>query len=90
MVPRGSGTSVSGGALPLADSVVLGLSRLNRILEIDYDNRVVVAQPGVTNLAITQAVASSGLLLRARPVQPDRLFRSAAVCGGELRRRALP
>ena len=60
VVPRGSGTSLSGGALPLADSVVVGLSRLSRILEIDYDNRVVVAQPGVTNLAITQAVQARG------------------------------
>lgn len=56
VVPRGSGTSLSGGALPLADGVLLGMSRFNRILEIDYDNRCVVAQPGVTNLGITKAV----------------------------------
>ena len=52
IVPRGAGTSLSGGALPLADGVLLGLGKFNRILEIDYDNRCVVAQPGVTNLGI--------------------------------------
>jgi len=56
VVPRGAGTSLSGGALPLADAVLLGLGKFNKILEIDYDNRCVVAQPGVTNLAITDAV----------------------------------
>src|SRR5438105_214606 len=57
VVPRGAGTSLSGGALPLADGVLLGLAKFNRILDIDYDNRCVVAQPGVTNLAIRHAVA---------------------------------
>src|SRR5690554_1307199 len=56
VVPRGSGTSLSGGALPLGDAVLLVMSRFNRILEIDYDNRTVTAQPGVTNLGITHAV----------------------------------
>ncbi|MGO4840169.1 FAD-binding protein, partial [Rhizobiaceae sp. 2RAB30] len=56
VVPRGSGTSLSGGALPLEDAVLLVMSRFNRILEIDYPNRAVVAQPGVTNLGITTAV----------------------------------
>src|SRR6266853_4429808 len=51
VVPRGAGTSLSGGALPLADGALLGLAKFNRILDIDYDNRCVVAQPGVTNLA---------------------------------------
>jgi len=60
VVPRGSGTSLSGGALPLADAVLLGLARLNRILEINYDDRLAVVQPGVTNLAITQAVEARG------------------------------
>ena len=46
VVPRGAGTSHSGGALPLADSVLLGLGKFNRILEVDYANRCVVAQPG--------------------------------------------
>lgn len=48
VVPRGSGTSLSGGSLPLADAVLLVMSRFNRVLEIDYANRAVVAQPGVT------------------------------------------
>jgi glycolate oxidase len=51
VVPRGAGTSLSGGALPLADAITLGLGKFNRILEVDYDNRAVVTQSGVTNLA---------------------------------------
>jgi glycolate dehydrogenase FAD-linked subunit len=62
VVPRGAGTSLSGGALPLADGVVLGMGKFNRILDIDYDNRCVVAQPGVTNLAISQAVEGRGFV----------------------------
>src|SRR6059036_4107652 len=54
VVPRGAGTSLSGGALPLADGVLLGLGKFNKILDIDYANRCVVTQPGVTNLAISQ------------------------------------
>src|SRR2546425_12416603 len=57
VVPRGAGTSLSGGALPLADGVLLGMAKFNRILEIDFDNRVAVVQPGVTNLAISEAAA---------------------------------
>ncbi|MBU3078212.1 FAD-linked oxidase C-terminal domain-containing protein [Sphingomonas quercus] len=57
VVARGSGTSLSGGALPLADGIVMAMGRFNRILEIDYDDRVAVVQPGVTNLAISNAVA---------------------------------
>src|ERR1700729_1240705 len=56
VVPRGSGTSLSGGALPLGDGVLLGLSKFKRIREIDYENRVAVVEPGVTNLAVSQAV----------------------------------
>jgi glycolate oxidase len=79
VVPRGSGTSLSGGALPLEDGVVLGLSRLNRILEIDFDNRVVVAQPGVTNLAITQAVEHRGFFYA-----PDPSSQIACSIGGNI------
>src|SRR3970040_101381 len=50
IVPRGAGTSLSGGALPLADGILIGLSKFNRILDIDYENRGVGAQPGVDNL----------------------------------------
>ena len=60
VVPRGAGTSLSGGALPLADGIVLGLGKFNRILEVDFDNRCVVAQSGVTNLALTEAVKHRG------------------------------
>ncbi|MBL6935366.1 MAG: FAD-binding protein [Alphaproteobacteria bacterium] len=67
VVPRGAGTSLSGGALPLADGVLLGLGKFNRILEIDYDNRCVVAQPGVTNLAITHAVEDKGFYYAPDP-----------------------
>jgi len=56
VVPRGAGTGLSGGSLPLKDGVLLGLGKFNKILEIDFDNSCVVAQPGVTNLSITQAV----------------------------------
>ena len=60
VVPRGAGTSLSGGALPLADGIVLGLGKFNKILDVDFDNRCVVAQSGVTNLAITDAVKHRG------------------------------
>ncbi len=60
VVPRGAGTSLSGGALPLADGILLGLSRFNRILDIDLANACAVVQPGVTNLAISEAVDADG------------------------------
>jgi glycolate oxidase len=56
VVPRGSGTSLAGGALPTADSVIVGVSRLNRVLEVDYDNRFIRVQSGRTNLSVTGAV----------------------------------
>ena len=89
VVPRGSGTSLSGGALPLEDAVLLVMSRFNRILEIDFPNRCVVAQPGVTNLGITARRRGGGLLLRARPILPDRLL-DRRQRRGKFRRRALP
>jgi glycolate oxidase len=79
VVPRGSGTSLSGGALPLADSVVVGLSRLNRVLDIDLPNRTVTAQPGVTNLAITQAVQEAGFYYA-----PDPSSQVACSIGGNV------
>ena len=60
VVPRGAGTGLSGGALPLIDSILLCLSKFNKIIDIDYKNKCVVAQPGVTNLSITQAVEERG------------------------------
>jgi len=79
VVPRGAGTSLSGGALPLADGILLGLSRLNRILEIDYDNRLAVVQPGVTNLAVSQAVAARGFYYA-----PDPSSQVACTIGGNV------
>ena len=79
VVPRGAGTSLSGGALPLADGITLGMARLNRIIEIDYDNRCVTAQPGVTNLAITEAVAHRGFYYA-----PDPSSQIACTIGGNV------
>ena len=63
IVPRGAGTNLSGGALPLSDGSLLGLGKFNQITEIDYENRTVTAQPGVTNLAITTAVQDNGFIM---------------------------
>jgi glycolate oxidase len=79
VVPRGAGTSLSGGALPLADGVLLGLSKFNRILEVDYANRCAVVQPGVTNLAITQAVEHDGFYYA-----PDPSSQIACTIGGNV------
>src|SRR5881296_3362703 len=79
VVPRGAGTSLSGGALPLADGVLLGMAKFNRILDIDYENRCVVAQPGVTNLAITQAVENAGFYYA-----PDPSSQIACTIGGNV------
>src|ERR1700731_4618924 len=79
VVPRGSGTSLSGGALPLADAVLLGLGKFKRIREIDFDNRVVVTEPGVTNLAISQAVADAGFYYA-----PDPSSQIACSIGGNV------
>jgi glycolate oxidase len=79
VVPRGAGTSLSGGALPVADGIVLGLGKFNRILEIDFANRCVVVQPGVTNLAITQAVAGEGFYYA-----PDPSSQIACTIGGNV------
>lgn len=79
VVPRGAGTSLSGGALPLADGLLLGLGKLNRILEIDLDNRCAVVQPGVTNLAISHAVAHAGFYYA-----PDPSSQIACTIGGNV------
>ena len=79
IVPRGAGTSLSGGALPLEDGITLGLGKFNRILDIDYDNRCVTAQPGVTNLAITTAVAGDGFYYA-----PDPSSQIACSIGGNV------
>ena len=81
VVPRGAGTSLSGGALPLADGVLLGMAKFNRIREIDYENRLAVVEPGVTNLAISDAVAHEGFYYA-----PIRLRRSPAPSAAMWRR----
>ena len=79
VVPRGSGTSLSGGALPLKDGVLLGLGKFKRVREIDFDNRVAVVEPGVTNLAISQAVAHEGFYYA-----PDPSSQIACSIGGNV------
>jgi glycolate oxidase len=79
VVPRGAGTGLSGGALPLADAITLGLGKFNRILEIDYANRAVRAQPGVTNLGITKAVEQEGFYYA-----PDPSSQIACTIGGNV------
>lgn len=59
-VPRGAGTGLSGGALPSEEGIIISLSRMNRILEIDIDNRYVVVEPGVVNNRVTDAVSPYG------------------------------
>ena len=79
VIPRGAGTSLSGGALPMADAVVLGMMRMNRILEIDYPDRLAVVQAGVTNIGITQAVAGEGFFYA-----PDPSSQLACMIGGNV------
>ena len=79
VVPRGAGTSLSGGALPLADGVLLGMGKFNRVLEIDYENRCAVVQPGVTNLGITHAVQDEGFYYA-----PDPSSQIACTIGGNV------
>ena len=79
VVPRGAGTGLSGGALPLADGVLLGLGKFKRIIDIDYANRCVVVQPGVTNLAITDAVRGDGFYYA-----PDPSSQIACTIGGNV------
>jgi glycolate oxidase len=79
LVPRGAGTGLSGGARPLADGVLLGLSKLARILEIDPDNRFARVEPGVRNLAISEAAARYGLYYA-----PDPSSQIACSIGGNV------
>jgi glycolate oxidase len=79
VVPRGSGTSLSGGSLPLADAVLLSMGKFNRVLDIDVPNRCAVVQPGVTNLAITHAVQDRGFYYA-----PDPSSQIACSIGGNV------
>ncbi|MBI1417624.1 MAG: FAD-binding protein [Limimaricola sp.] len=67
VVPRGSGTSLAGGALPTADSVILGIARMNAVIETDYPNRVIRVQTGRTNLSVTGAVEADGFFYAPDP-----------------------
>jgi glycolate oxidase len=79
VVPRGAGTSLSGGALPLADGVLLGMAKFNRIRAIDFANRIAVVEPGVTNLAVSNAVAHEGFYYA-----PDPSSQIACTIGGNI------
>ena len=67
VIPRGAGTSLSGGALPTSDGVILGTSRLTQILDLDFENRMVRVQTGITNLAVTAAVEDEGFFYAPDP-----------------------
>jgi glycolate oxidase len=79
IVPRGAGTSLSGGALPRGDAILLSLTRMNHIVEIDYENRCVVCEPGATNLSITRAVEARGFYYA-----PDPSSQIACTVGGNV------
>lgn len=67
VVPRGSGTSLAGGALPTADCVILGVAKMAAVLETDYDNRFIRVQTGRTNLSVTGAVEAEGFFYAPDP-----------------------
>ena len=67
VVPRGSGTSLAGGAMPTADAVILGVSRLNAVLETHYGDRMIRVQTGRTNLSVTGAVEQDGFFYAPDP-----------------------
>jgi len=79
VVPRGAGTGLSGGALPLQDAILISLTKFNKILDIDFANKCVVAQPGVTNLSITHAVQHKGFYYA-----PDPSSQLACSIGGNV------
>ena len=79
VVPRGAGTSLAGGSLPTRDCVVLGLARMNAVIEADYDNRFVRVQAGRTNLSVTGAVEAEGFFYA-----PDPSSQLACAIGGNI------
>ena len=78
-VARGAGTGLSGGALPVAEGVVISLARMNRVLDVDLDSQRIVVQPGVTNLQVTEAVADAGLYYA-----PDPSSQQVCTIGGNV------
>jgi glycolate oxidase len=79
VVPRGAGTSLSGGAIPQQDALVIALTRMNRILDVDFANRAAVVQAGVTNLSISEAVMADGFFYA-----PDPSSQLACTIGGNI------
>ena len=79
IVPRGAGTSLSGGAIPQEDAIVVGLSKMSRILDIDLFNRTATVQAGVTNLNISDAVSADGFFYA-----PDPSSQLACTIGGNI------
>lgn len=79
VVPRGAGTSLSGGAIPQEDAVVIALTRMNRILDVDFPNRCATVQAGVTNLAISESVSTDGFFYA-----PDPSSQLACTIGGNI------
>jgi glycolate oxidase len=79
IIPRGAGTSLAGGAVPQEDAIVVGLSKMNRILEINYVDRYARVEAGVTNLAISEAVAADGFFYA-----PDPSSQLACTIGGNI------
>lgn len=67
VVPRGAGTSLAGGAMPTSDAVIIGIAKMNEVLETDYDNRVIRVQTGRTNLSVTGAVEENGFFYAPDP-----------------------
>jgi glycolate oxidase len=78
-VARGSGTSLSGGSLPVADGIVIALNRLNKIIKLDLDQRIAVVEPGVININITKAAAAAGLIYA-----PDPSSQTICTIGGNV------
>ncbi len=67
VVPRGAGTSLAGGAIPQEDAIVLGVAKMNRVIDVDFANRAARVQSGITNLAISEAVAHEGFFYAPDP-----------------------
>ena len=67
VVPRGAGTSLAGGAIPQEDAVVVGISKMSRVLDLDFENRIARVEAGITNLAISGAVAHEGFFYAPDP-----------------------
>ncbi len=78
-VARGSGTGLSGGALPIEGGIVISLARLNRILEVDFENARVTVEPGVINAQVTQRVAARGYFFA-----PDPSSQQVCTVGGNV------